>query len=139
MPRSHPLKHLHNISGLQNQIFQVASSSESDGREDSELPVLSASSSLEPKELDNELIWDNLRMMRDAEELRIIEENSEGCNEDDDDDLEAEIDGIDFKEWWTQEDLQEKLLKLALAAGDDLSDKDWLPYMSYKKKKAENW
>ena len=108
-----------NLPGCQN-----ASSSESDGREDSELPVLSASSSLEPKET------------RDAEELRTMEENGERCDEDDDD-LEAEIYGIDSKEWWTQENLQEKLLKLALAASDDLSNKDWLPYELWKKKKLK--
>ena len=38
---------------------------------------------------------------------------------------------------WEDEDLQERMFKLAVNEGDDPSDEDWLPYELKKKKKPK--
>lgn len=154
MPRGRPRKHSRNVTGLMHQNLEASQvvnfvPVHQNAVADNEEPAPSGSLDPEPDETDDEQIWDEMRAKRGAEELtESVEEvevgngsdpelTAEADQSDDDVDLEQEIDEFDADECWEQDELQEKLLDMAVGAGDDLRDEDWLPYELPKKRRQK--
>ena len=83
------------------------------------------------------MTWDELQTRRGLDEPRdaSIEEKDDSDDdgeideqdgEEADMELEAEIDCLCADSSWDTDDLQERLVEMAMAKGDDLSDEDWL-------------
>ena len=64
-------------------------------------------------------------------------EPDEQDGEEADMELEAKIDCLCADSSWDADDLQERLVDMAMAEGDDPSDEDWLLYKLRKKKKQK--
>ena len=128
---SRPQKHTRNVTGLRNHSQVVNNLT---CHPEAEIPILSTSPS---PESDDELTWDELQTRRGLDEPRdasIEEKDDSDDGEPDEQDgeeadmeLEAEIDCLCADSSWEADDLQERLVDMAMAEGDDPSDEDWLP------------
>ena len=132
MARGRPRKHTRNTTGLRNQSTQSSVPKLPNGEHlgndiepaGAQVPRNSHDpSSSDKPERELGLHLDSTRFL--------INDDDAGMESD------SDVEELSSGEDWDDEDLQERMFKLAMNEGDDPSDEDWLPYELKKKKKPK--
>ncbi|KIL70112.1 hypothetical protein M378DRAFT_156165 [Amanita muscaria Koide BX008] len=139
MPPGRRKKHSRNMTGLRNHkpCHVPVTACQSDDREESEpgsthsldKPTGESGPELEEDLEEEELLWLKLKDEEDVEEVARWYDSEHGENEDDvesDDEVSFESDSF-----WEDDRLQERLVKMAVEAGDDPRDETDSMIMSH--------